>query len=407
MKRLSSGLLPSLAMALTVSSTPEAGAATFAQDVRFLRQHTQVIVLTDPTGQAQVAVAPQWQGRVMTSTARGENGVSFGWVNRKLIASHQLQPHINVFGGEDRFWLGPEGGQFSIFFAMDAPFDLEHWFTPAPIDTEAYEVIDLAPDRLVCRHRFDLKNYSGTAFQVEVTRTVRLLSAEETQSQIGGQPLSGAKAMAFETINTLRNVGSAAWTKDSGLLSIWILGMFNASPKSTVVVPFKAGPESDLGPAVNDAYFGQVPADRLKVLDGVAYFRADAQHRSKIGVSPRRAKPVLGSYDSQGRALTLVRFTLPEGVSDYVNSAWEIQAQPYGGDVVNSYNDGAPAPGAEQLGRFYELESSSPALALQPGESATHRHLTVHVQGAVPALDQVAQSTLGVKLEDVRQAFAR
>jgi hypothetical protein len=28
-------------------------------------------------------------------------------------------PHINVFGGEDRFWLGPEGGQFSIFFAKD------------------------------------------------------------------------------------------------------------------------------------------------------------------------------------------------------------------------------------------------------------------------------------------------
>ena len=24
--------------------------------------------------------------------------------------------HVNVFGGEDRFWLGPEGGQYSIFF---------------------------------------------------------------------------------------------------------------------------------------------------------------------------------------------------------------------------------------------------------------------------------------------------
>jgi hypothetical protein len=36
----------------------------------------------------------------------------FGWINRKLIASRKIQPHINVFGGEDRFWIGPEGGQF-------------------------------------------------------------------------------------------------------------------------------------------------------------------------------------------------------------------------------------------------------------------------------------------------------
>ena len=32
---------------------------------------------------------------------------------------------MNGFGGEDRFWLGPEGGQFSIFFKKDDPFDLE------------------------------------------------------------------------------------------------------------------------------------------------------------------------------------------------------------------------------------------------------------------------------------------
>ncbi|MCC6234545.1 MAG: hypothetical protein IT580_18015, partial [Verrucomicrobiales bacterium] len=271
---------------------------------------------------------------------------------------------------------------------------------------EAYEVIDLAPDRVVCRHRFELTNYSGTRFQLEVTRTVRLLSAAEVQTEIGNQTLSGAKAVGFESINTIKNVGATAWSKDTGLLSIWILGMFNASPKSTVVVPFQPGSDADLGPAINDAYFGKVPADRLKVLDGVAYFRADANYRSKIGVSPRRAKPLLGSYDSQGHALTLVRYSLPAGVTDYVNSAWELQERPFGGDVVNSYNDGAPKPGAEQLGRFYELESSSPALALQPGASATHKHLTLHVQGAINTLDQVAQTTLGVNLDAVRTAFS-
>ena len=110
--------------ARTAISGFQGTAATFAQDVEFLRQHTDLVVLSDKSGAAQVAVAPAWQGRVMTTTARGPKGASFGWVNRELIASRKLQPHINVFGGEDRFWLGPEGGQFSIFFAKGSPFEV-------------------------------------------------------------------------------------------------------------------------------------------------------------------------------------------------------------------------------------------------------------------------------------------
>ena len=58
--------------------------------------------------------------------------------------------------------------------------------------------------------------------------------------------------------------------------------------------------------------------------------------------------------------LTLVQYDQPEGATDYVNSMWEIQKEPFAGDVVNSYNDGPPAPGAKPLGPFYELETSSP-----------------------------------------------
>ena len=100
---------------------------SFEDDLYFLREHKEVIVLSDESGQAQVAVVPDFQGRVMTSTAQGLAGASFGWLNRDLIASAELRPHINAFGGEDRFWMGPEGGQFAIFFAAGDPFDLEHW----------------------------------------------------------------------------------------------------------------------------------------------------------------------------------------------------------------------------------------------------------------------------------------
>ena len=116
-------------------------AANFGEDTAFLKEYTELIVLSDRQGVGKVALAPAWQGRVMTSTAGGDTGPSFGWINRELIASKKILPHINVFGGEDRFWLGPEGGQFSIFFAKGAKFELADWQTPAVIDTLPFKVV--------------------------------------------------------------------------------------------------------------------------------------------------------------------------------------------------------------------------------------------------------------------------
>lgn len=379
-------------------------AATFQEDVDFLKKHTKVIVLKDR--QARVALVPDYQGRIMTSSARGPRGLSYGWVNRDLIASGRFEPHINVFGGEDRFWLGPEGGQFSIFFAPEAPFDLEHWFTPASIDTEPFHTDRSDSAHAVFSRNLILTNYSGTHFKVRVEREVRLLNPKSTLEMLGAHLPSTTPAVAVESVNAIRNAGDQAWTKDTGLLSIWILGMFNASDRSTVVIPFVTGPESALGPAVNDTYFGKVPADRLVVRDGVLFFRGDANYRSKIGISPRRARPIMGSYDAENQVLTLVQYTLPPAAEGYVNSMWELQERPFAGDTVNSYNDGPSAPGAKQMGRFYELESSSPALALQPGETAIHVHRTLHLEGGEADLDPIARQCLGVSLQQIKDAFS-
>jgi len=382
-------------------------ATTFAEDLAFLGKHVEVVLLSDAAGQAQVAVVPAWQGRVMTSTASGPGGLSYGWINRDLVASGQTLQHMNPFGGEDRFWMGPEGGQFSIFFAPGVPFDLEHWFTPAALDTEAFPVVEKGPDRVRVRRRFGLTNYSGTKFDVSVDREVRLLAPAEAWKAMGLAPAEGVKMVAFESVNRLTNAGRDPWKKETGLLSVWILGMFNPSPATTVVVPIRPGPESQLGKPVTDDYFGKVPADRLVVRDRVVFFSADGRCRSKIGVGPKRARPVMGSYDATNRVLTLARFTLPPGATDYVNSLWKLQEDPYGGDAANSYNDGPPAPGAKPLGPFYELESSSPAAALAPGETLEHVHRTVHLQGPPEKLDAIARAVLGVGLDEIEGAFGK
>ena len=100
-------------------------------------------------------------------------------------------------------------------------------------------------------------------------------------------------------------------------------------------------------------------------------------------------------------------YTLPPGELPYVNALWEHQREPYQGDVLNSYNDGPPAPGEKPLWPFYELESSSPALALAPGEAAEHRHRTMHFAGAPADLDPIARAALGVGLVEISAAFSR
>lgn len=394
-------LLAALALAGCAPTDSGTEVGTFADDMAFLQEHTEVVVLEDRSGEGQVVVLPAMQGRVMTSTAGGPGGSSFGWINRELIASGETLAHMNPFGGEDRFWLGPEGGQFSIFFEPGVPFGLDHWQTPAPIDTEPFELISQSRDSAALRKTMRLENYSGTSFDVQVDREVRVLDREQALEKLSVPVGPSIRMVAFESNNRITNVGSERWRKETGLLSIWILGMFNPSSQTTVVIPYRVGPESQLGPVVNDAYFGKVPASRLVAKDGVLFFSGDGQYRSKIGLSAQRAKDIAGSYDAAGKVLTVVQYNKPNDVSDYVNSMWELQDEPYNGDVINAYNDGPPEPGAKPLGPFYELETSSPAAALAAGQSIIHTHRTFHLMGEEAELNPIAQALLGVGIAEI------
>jgi len=379
---------------------------TYGDDVSFMKNYIEVIELSEDSNQSKVAVAAALQGRVMTSSAYGEKGRSYGWINRELFKSQDTLDHINVFGGEERFWLGPEGGQYSIFFKKGAEFTLDDWYTPKLIDLEHFDVESVSASKAVFTKKASLKNYSGFQFDMGIQREVAILSKTEIQESLGLSELSDAiKSVAYKTTNTLTNIGETAWEKDTGLLSIWLLGMFNHSPNTTIMVPYNQGDEAELGGVVNDAYFGKVPSERLVVKENIIYFKGDGEYRSKIGLTPQRAKDIAGSYDDKNGILTIVKYNQPKGVTDYVNSMWEIQDKPYSGDVVNAYNDGAPEPDAKPLGPFYELETSSPALALKVGESGKHIQTTFHIEGNEETLNPIIEKLFGVSISDIKSAF--
>ena len=373
---------------------------TFGYDLQFLKKyHKDLILLGDESdAAAQIIILPAYQGRVMTSTAEGDGGMSFGWINYELVDSNREEEHFHAFGGEERFWLGPEGGQFSIYFKKGDPFDFDHWYVPKAIDTEPFILVSASKTEANFQREISLKNYTGFEFNLRVTRNIRLLSKTEIPLLLGVSIPENLQIVGFESNNSITNTGNTPWTKETGLLSIWILSMFNAGDKTTIAVPYKQGNEADLGKIVTDDYFGKVPVDRLKIKNGYIFLNADANYRSKIGVSPNRALPILASFDGVNKVLTIAQFSLPEYPADYVNSLWEMQENPFDGDVVNAYNDGLID--GKQMGKFYELESSSPAATLNVGESVLHLHRTIHLKGNIKELDEITQTLLGIHLSE-------
>jgi hypothetical protein len=385
----------------TLEDTAAVSEGTFGYDLAFLKKHKEVIVLTSPDqpGSRAIIIA-DYQGRVMTSTANGNAGNSYGWINYDLIESGKLQPHINAFGGEERFWLSPEGGQFSVYFKKGQMFEFENWQTPALIDTVAFKVSGSDESSVSFRVDATIENYSGTVFVMEINRQITMLDKPAIVHSLDLASIGECRVVAYESVNSIVNK-DAAWKPETGMLGIWLLGMFKPSDKTVIVAPFSK--KLSEKPLITDDYFGKIPADRFTIVDSVAYLKADGKFRSKIGIAPRSAKNIAGSYDAEKGILTIIQYNLePEG--KYLKSTWEMHEDPYNGDALNAYNDGKLADGT-QMGPFYELESNSPAKPLKEGEKITHRQRTYHFEGDKSALDAIAQKTLGISIDQIGEIF--
>ena len=377
---------------------------TFGFDLNFLEKQGDMIVLSGNENKAQVIISPEYQGKVFTSTAEGLNGKSFGWINYNLLESDTILDHMNAYGGEDRLWIGPEGGQFSIFFKPGGEMNIDNWFTPAPIDTESWELISKSQIKVEMEKKMILMNYSGTEFNLRINRNITLFNTKRATDLLGIEIPGNVSWVGYGSENIMTNTGDNAWTRETGTLSIWMLNMFSPGDFITVVIPFQKGDENELGPVATTDYFGEITPERIKYSDNIVFFRVDGNKRRKLGLTPKRAKPVAGSYDADNKVLTIVKYSIPDGATEYINQLWKWQENPFSGDVMNAYNDG-PLEDGSQMGPFYEIESSSPAAFLAKGESITHYHSLFHFTGPEDQLDKLSVKILGVTIEEIKQAW--
>jgi hypothetical protein len=381
----------------TVNTTYKEG--QFGYDLEFLQKYDSVLILSNESGLGQILVSPKYQGKVFTSTADGPDGKSFGWVNYKAFSA-PVDPHMNAYGGEDRLWLGPEGGPFSLYFENGKEMVYENWKTPTSIDTESWKLISADGSSAKMEKDTELKNYAGTKLTMKLNRDIKMLSNSQIESDLGIQLSDKIKSVGFSTLNSITNTGKEAWTKETGAPCLWSLDMFMPTDSTVILVPYE---ETAQGKIATTDYFGEIDKDRIAYKDGVLYFKADGKSRGKLGLSPQRAKTIAGSYDLANGILTVTKFNI-DSSKTYLNQEWTTKKDPFIGDAVNAYNDG-PLEDGGQMGPFYEIESVSPAAFLKPSEKLDHSHNVYHFMGDKEQVSILLTKLFNISVQDIQSAF--
>ena len=62
-----------------------------------------------------------------------------------------------------------------------------------------------------------------------------MIDAGEVAADFNIQLTNDMKIVAYKSENKITNTGDKAWTKEGGLVSVWMLGCFNPTPTTTAV----------------------------------------------------------------------------------------------------------------------------------------------------------------------------
>lgn len=386
---------------LTKMTTYEKG--TFGYDLNYLSAKDSLIILKENGGESQIIVSPKYQAKVFTSTTNGLNGKSIGFVGYKAFELSTPDEHMNGFGGENRFWLGPEGGQYSVYFEKDKEQVFDNWHTPKPIDIEPWELVFATEKKVEMKKEMKVQNFLGTNFELNVDRSVEMLTINEINSLLNIEITESIRSVAYKTQNKITNKNNFEWTKETGTISIWMLDMFIPAPKAVTIIPFNEGDEKTMGKIVTSDYFGEIANDRLRTKGNTLYFKTDGCERGKLGLNSFRTKGLAGNYDPDSKRLTIVTFDVDKK-GTYLNQEWNPTKDPLIGDAMNAYNDG-PLDDGSIMGPFLEVESCSPAAFLKPNESQMHNHNVFHFVGEANDLNSISVKLLGVSIDNVTKAF--
>lgn len=378
----------------------------WAEAVEFLRDtRNETIIIEARKSPAAVVLAPGLVGRVMCSTFDRKQGEAHAWINEAACRKGKVDPVFNNFGGEERLFFAPEGGQFGLMFGRKES-RFENYCVQAGMNSLDYQLVSRDDHSALIQADMTLDNYTGTRFKLHVDRRVTLLEVCPFTLEVD-HPV---ELVAFQSENTVTNVGPDPWTRKNGTVAMWCLGQLLEHPRLTIVVPTQPRTHPRLPPPTVDEYFkdfcvgGTFPSNRRASFDDFVLLFADGRVRCKVGVKKQRATGRLGSFEPDTCHLVLVDHDFyPE--LDYVSGYWRYCKDPYDGDALSIYIDGPDQADGPQ-GTCYELETVSPALFLRPRESFSYRSRTFHIRGDREDVGSICRRFLRADLAQIEE-FAR
>ncbi len=372
----------------------------------------EAFVLTGRDPKRVVVVSPAMVGRVMATGLDGVDGGTDSWIYEEQIKKGATTSGPGgqwaAFGGDERIWYAPEGGQFALFFPSEQQ-NMEDYLVPEVLNSTRYRLTELAADGRSIRFAapIHLKNIKGTEYDLEVTRRIEVL--DDCPYTVGHG--DAVEFTGFESRTWTRNTGDEPITKERGALATWTVGMFPSYPRSIVVLPYRVGPESELGPAVNTEYFNtdMIPTDKAlgdkpydnywAVKDNFALVKTNGNVHTKIEMGPKRSLGRAASIDLEHDTLTILEFRqYPE--MDYTASYWlPYDGDPHEGAAISIFS----LAGDLGVPPFHELECLSPTLLLDPGQQYCHISRTYRLRGDKDAIAEICRRYFHADMESLRE----
>ncbi|MER2491334.1 DUF6786 family protein [Catenovulum sediminis] len=367
---------------------------SFKQDIQLLSIHYKPVVLK--SDKQAIIVLPELQGRIMSATLAGQNANAIGWFNREYLK----QPHTQrnaVIGGVQRLIYGPETGQFSQFFQPNSGTTADDIYYQNAITFQNFNIAQQSAKHVKLTAPITLTNHAGYTFNFDLTRNITLLSQAETEKLLSIQLPESIEYVSYGSQDEIIHTGNSPWTKKTGLVSLWTLAAYQSNDNMTAIIPFK-GELKSVTP-----YFNETKKSHTKIIKPFVFYRADGEYMNKIGIPVNNTRPYLAAYDSYNQRLTIEYFHISNKENrNYLTASWITPKDAYNGEIVNIFNDG-PDDFGHYFGHFFELEASSAAFELAPGESQKHFHYSFHFSGEKNKLNQIAKQVLGLSLDDVSQ----
>ncbi|RKR15349.1 hypothetical protein CLV91_1434 [Maribacter vaceletii] len=370
--------------------------STFGEDLEVINSVISPVILKDR--ERQIVVSSEFQGRIFTSTSQGLGGTSYGWFNKNILLSDSVLVNRSKIGGEGRIWFGPDQGPNTIFFKIDEKTGEKLHAAPKDLNTLSFNILAQSSGSVKLGNKLHIENLKGFHFNIEVERKIELLKEDYVSNFLSNSFSNNLSYVAYKTNTKMTNVGEQDWSKETGLLSLWDLGCYHPTPKTTVIIPLKENVDNAT------VYFTEIDSTRIVVKDKVLYYKADANYLNKIGTLPEYTLPYFGSYSPELNSLTIVKFSFNSLDKEYVNAHPVNVENQYRGDVINVFNDGKWGE-VGPFGPFYELETSSPAKELKVGESVSHFQEVYHFKGSKKELNKISISVLGVSIKDIEIAL--